>query len=891
MSAVRAWFARLGGLFGKEQRDRELEAEMASHLAMHIEDNMRAGMTAEEARRQALLKLGGIDQTKERYRARRGVPWLDTLLQDVRFGLRMLRKNPGFTAVAVITLTLGIGANTAIFSVVDAVLLNPIPFPQPDRIVNLHEGTALVPDSSISYPNYLDWQRESHSFEGIGVWRIDDFTLTGSGEPERLRGKMVSGNLFKVLGVQPVLGRTFRPEEDQLGAAPVVLVSEGLWKRRFGSNAGIVGKSIALNGKSYSVIGVIPSNFHLARFDNNLFDDVFVPVGQWDSAMLRNRSFRMGLEGVARLKPGATIAQARAEMNQIAANLTKAYPNDEAGVTASVVPIKEEVAADLRPALLILLGAVGFVLLIACANVANLQLARSMGRSREFAIRAALGASRSRILRQLMIESMLLALAGGALGIVLAGWGTQSVLNIFPSALPAIVHVEINRKVLFATIAISFVSGMLFGLAPALKVSAINLQGALKEGPRGSAALQHRTQSVLVATEVGLTLILLIAAGLLIRSFGRVWAVDPGFDPHGVLTFGTGLSPADTSSAEKARAVLRDLGDKVAAMPGVQFASVDLGALPFSGESAFPFWPDDQPKPAAIVEWHFAVFFPIGPDYLRIMRIPLIRGRNFTEHDEHSSPTVVLVDQDLANSTFPGQNPIGKRLAIGPQWTAEIVGMVGHVAQTGLDTDAKEPMRAQMYLPYVQLPDFYLPEAAKYTYFVVRSSVAPSSIVGSLQREIGALDPNDVVYDARTMDDLISGSLAERRFSMALLGVFAAIALSLATIGTYGVISYLVGQRTHEIGIRMALGAQRSGILRIVMGQGGKMALLGVALGLAASFGLTRLMSSMLFGVSATDPLTFVSVASVLVAVTLLACWIPARRATRVDPMVALRYE
>jgi predicted permease len=891
MRALRGFSMRLGELFGKERRDREFAEELESHLQMHIEDNLRAGMTPREARRQALVKLGGIEQTKESYRERRGVLWLESLLQDVRFGLRMLRKNPGFTSIAMLTLALGIGANTAIFSIVDAVLLDPIPFPQPDRLVNLHERTSLLPDSTISYPNYLDWQRESNSFEGIGVWRVDDFTFTGSGEPERLRGKMISSNLFSVLGVQPILGRTFRPEEDQLGAAPVALISEGLWKRHFGSDPSIIGKSIALNGKSYSVVGVIPSNFHLVRFDNSFFDDVFLPVGQWDSTLLRNRSFRLGLEGIARLKPSATLVQARNDMNQVAANLRKAYPNDEAGITMIVAPIKDEVAGDLRPALLVLLGAVGFVLLIACANVANLQLARSMGRAREFAIRAALGASRRRIIRQLLIEGLLLAFAGGMLGIVLATSGMRSILNIFPSALPAIVHVEMNRKVLFAAIAISFVTGILFGLAPALRTSDVNLYGPLREGPRGSTTRQHRTQNVLVAIEIGLALMLLIAAGLLIRSFERVWAVNPGFDPHGILTFGTGLSSANNSNPEKTRAVLHELGDKAAAIPGVQAASVDLGALPFSGNSGFPFWPDDQPKPSAIVQWHFAVFFPVGPDYLRVMQIPLILGRNFTEHDAHSAPTVVLVDQDLADSTFPGQDPIGKRLAIGPQWSAEIVGVVGHVTQTGLDTEAKAPMRAQMYLPYVQLPDFYLQAAAKSPSLVVRSSVRPLSILGSLQREIGDLDPNDVVYDARTMDDLISGSLAERRFSMVLLSTFAAIALSLAMIGIYGVVAYVVSQRTLEIGIRVALGAQRRDILRIVLSHAVGMALVGIASGLAASFGLTRLLTKLLFNVSPTDPLTFAAVVVILLCVVLLACWIPAWRAMRVDPMVALRYE
>jgi predicted permease len=891
MNALRAWFVRLGGLLGREQRDRELSAELESHLQIHIEENLRAGMTPEEARRQALIKLGGVEQTKENYRDRRGLPWLETLLQDIRFGLRMLRKNPGFTAVAVLTLALGIGANTAIFSVVDAVLLNPVPFPQPDRLVNFYESTRLAPKSVISYPNFLDWEREAHNFSGMAAWVGDEFTLTGTSEPERLLGERVSANFFSVLGVRPILGRTFRSEEDQLGGPPVVLIGEGLWKRRFGSDPGIIGKSIVLNDKADTVIGVIPADFRFVRFRDGSSSDVFTPLGQWDNSLLHNRQFRMALSGIGRLKPGVTVAQAREEMDEIAADLVKTYPKDDASVGIVVVPMKQDVAGDLRPALLVLLGSVGLVLLIACANVANLLPARSTERAQEFAIRAALGASRARLVRQSLVESVLLAATGGALGVVLASWGTRSVLDIFPSALPAVVQVNMNLTVLAVAVAASLLTGILFGLAPALRNSAMHLQGALKEGGRGATARRHRVQSIFVAAEVGLSLILLIAAGLLIRSFAQVWSVNPGFDPHNVLALAAVLSPPGTSNPEQIRSKLRELRDKVAAIPGVESASLDLGALPFSGNSEFPYWPHGQPPPSAITEWHWAIMFAVSPAYFQVMRIPLIRGRAFTDQDGHSAPTVILIDQDLAESIFPGQDPVGKPLDIGPDWTAEVVGVVGHVTQWGLDSEAAAPVHAQMYLPYEQLPDFYLPVAARGPGVVVRSSVAPLSLARSIQREIGDLDPNGVVYDPRTMEERISGSLAERRFVMTLLGAFAGIALLLATIGIYGVVSYLVGQRTHEIGIRMALGAQRRDIVRIVLSQGGGMALVGIVLGLVASLALTRLMRTMLFGVSPTDALTFASVVVILLAVVLLACWIPARRAMRVDPMVALRYE
>jgi predicted permease len=879
-------------LFRKRQADADLDQEIRSTLDLLSDQKIKEGMPPHEARRAARIELGGVEQVKEQVRAVRVGAWLDTFLQDLRFGLRMLRRNSGFTAVVVLTLALGIGANTAIFSVVDGVLFNPIPFPQPDRLVALHERTSLMPKASISYLNFLDWQRESRSFEGMAVWRAYDFTLTGSGEPERLRGKMVSANLFYVLGVRPILGRTFRADEDRLGAAPVAILGEGLWKRRFGHSGGIVGQSITLNGKAYIITGVIPSNFHLIRFDDSVFDDVFVPIGQSDSPMQRNRAFHIGIEGVGRLASGVTIADARAEMDRISGSLAKAYPNDDAGVGANVVSMKEDVVGDLQPPLLILWGAVGVVLLIACVNAANLLLARSLGRTQEFAIRTAMGASRRRIMRQLLIESLLLTVAGGALGILLASWGTQSALNIFPSALPALSHVEISLRVLLAALGVSLITGVLFSLVPVLGVTKVNLQRELKEGGRWSTTGHHRVQSIFVATEIGLAVVLLVAAGLLVRSFAAIWAVNPGFDPHGVLTFDTGLAPINTSDPEKARVALRELSDKVSTIPGVQAASVDLTALPFGEDDEFPFWPNNQPKPSAVLKWHFAVFFAVGRDYFQVMRIPLVRGRLFTQQDyNHSALPVLLVDQNLASSIFPGENPIGKRLAIGPQWSAEVVGVVGHVSEFGLDTEAKAPVRSQMYLPYVQLPDFFLRQAAQSTSVLVRSSVSPQGLVASIRREVGTINSDNVVYKVRTMDEMIAGSLAERRFAIVLLGIFAAVALALATIGIYGVVSYLVGQRTHEIGIRIALGAVQQDVLGMVLMQGGKMASLGVALGLAASFGLTRLMSSMLFGVSATDPLTFSAVVALLLGVALLACWIPARRAMRVDPMEALRYE
>ncbi len=885
-SNLRALTVRFSSLFGRATGDRELEAELESHVQMHIDDGVRAGMSPEEARRQALMKIGGVEQTKEACRERRGLPLIESLLQDVRFGLRMLRKNPGFTAVAVLTLALGIGATTAIFSVADAVLLNPVPFPRPSQLVDLYEKTSTTSRAGVPYADLLDWQRDNRSFEGLAGYLGDEFTLTGSGKPARIPGERVSANFFSVLGVHPILGRSFRGADDRVGAQPVALISEGLWKRAFASNTAVLGETIDLNGQARVIVGVVPSDFRIfSRFGSGPSDVVFVPLGQWNASRLRDRDVRMGLTAVGRLRPGVTAGQAQAEMGQIAANLAKTYPTSNATVGAAVIPMKQDIGGNLRPALLVLLGAVGLVLLIACANLTNLLLARARGRAQELAIREALGASQKRIRRQLLVESTILALAGGSVGILLAGLGTRYVLTLFPAVLPSIVHVETNLGVLGAALAISLLSVLLFGLAPALKISAVGLQSGLKETGRSTSSVHHRTQAAVVVTEISLSLVLLVAAGLLMRSFVRVWSTSPGFDPKDVLTVSVSLSPENLSSPRKALAVYRELREQISAIPGVKVASLSLGSVPFSGDwSAYPLWRSGKTPPSALTQWHWAAAVAAGPDYFRVLRIPLIRGREFAQQDALSAP-VVLIDQELARELFPNEDPIGKRLDMGPQVTAEVIGLVQHVLPTGLDGDAASAF-GQMYFPYAAFPG--VPSS---TTLILRSSVKPLSLAGSIRDRVDAVDPGAVVYNARTMEEMISGSLAQRRLSMILLGTFAGIALMLAAIGIYGVISYLVGQRTHEIGIRMALGAQPRDILRDVLGQGGKMAAAGIALGLLASLGLTRLMASMLFGVSATDPSTFAAVVAVLLGVALLACWIPARRAMRVDPMVALRHE
>ena len=811
---------------------------------------------------------------------------MGALAQDIRYAIRTLAKTPGFTAIAVLTLMLGIGANTALFSVVNGVLLNPLPYAQPDRLAALYEKTANFQRSSISYPNFLDWQKDNHSFDSMAAYRTDEFNMTGAGEPERLRGDMISADFFSLFGVQPVIGRNFSADEDRVGGAPVVLISGGFWKRRFGSSPDVLGKTITLNATDYEIVGVIPASFRLDR--NN---DVYVPIGQWNDSTFRDRRVSMGMRAVGRLKAGITLDQARADMADIARNLETAYPEADKGMGVTVMSLKKAITGDIEPFLFVLLGAVGFVLLIACANVANLMLARATGRTREFAIRTALGASSMRVVRQLLTESVLLSLAGGALGLLLAAWGTGLVLQLVPDAVPRAREIGVDGRVLLFTFAVSIAAGILFGLAPALKTLRPDLQETLKEGGRGLSGTKHRAQGVFVAVETAMALVLLVGAGLMIRTLSALWSVNPGFNPHHALTFNVALPPGIGTNGPAARALIREVHDGLAAIPGVEAVSLEGGSLPMMGDSEVPFWLEGQPKPTNDNDMNWSLFYITEPDYLKAMGIPLERGRFLTAQDDERGPAVIVIDETFAKKFFANQDPIGKRINIdllGVQ--PEIIGVVGHVKHWGLDTDATQPIQAQLYLSIMQVPDRFMPLFTS-AGVVLRTQGDPLPLTSAIRAMIGRVNSKQVVYSVETMDEVVSDSLAARRFSMALLGIFAGLALVLSSIGIYGVISYLVGQRTHEIGIRMALGAQRGDVMGMVIGQGAKMALAGVAIGLAAAFALTREMAKMLYGVSATDPLTFAGVAVALVIVALAACYIPARRAMRVDPLVALRYE
>ncbi len=813
---------------------------------------------------------------------------METLLQDLRYALRMLWKSPGFTATAILTLALGIGANTALFSVINGVLLTPLAYPHSGELVAIYGRTTGFDQGPINYLNFLDWQRDTQTFSSMAIYRNQDYNFTGAGEAERLSGNMISAEFFSTLGVRPVLGRTFRSDDDRPGTAPAVILGGGFWKRKFGSSLEIIGKPIVLNGVSYTIVGVIPAGFSFYGHDR----DVYTPIGQWNDASFHDRRVDVSSHGVGRLKPGVTLSQAKADMDGIAENLAVAYPEADKAVGITLVSMKEDIVGNVQPLLIVLLAAVGFLLLIACANVANLLLARSMGRSREFAIRAALGAGQVRVIRQLLTESTALAGLGGALGLLLAFWGTKAVLGTLPGALPRANEVSLDSRVLLFTVALSLFAGIVFGLAPALKTSRVNLEEILKESGRGLSGARHRLQGVFVAVEVAMALVLLVGAGLMVRSLAALWRVNPGFNPRHAITFSLSLPAGPTTNSAETRARLRQFDDKMHSIPGVQAVSVTLGSRPMIHNSALPFWIEGQPKPANFQEMPQAMFYLVEAGFQQAMGVTLERGRFIAPQDDEHAPVVVDIDDVFARTYFPDENPIGKHINLaGFNVQAEIVGVIGHVKQWGLDADAKSAIEAQFDYPFMQLPEKLMPLAADAVGVVLRTEGDPTAVMGSVRQAVEEIDPREVIYNVQTMDEVVANSFPARRLSMILLGFFAALALVLACVGIYGVISYLVGQRTHEIGVRMALGAQGSDVLQLVIGNGAKMALIGIAVGIGAALGLTRLMASQLFGVSAHDPLTFAGVAILLILVAVAACYIPARRATRVDPMIALRHE
>jgi len=812
---------------------------------------------------------------------------METLFKDVRHGIRSLLKHPGFTTIAVVTLALGIGANTAIFSVINAVLLRPLPYHEPDRLVTIWEempqrGMYEIP---VSFANLRDWVDQTKTLDQISSYTFTNLNLSGVGEPARLGAVRSSANLFSLVGAAPLLGRLFLPEEDKEGANRVVILGHALWQSRFGSDSAIIGRSLTLDNQKHTVVGVMPSGFqfpvgfgYLGKVLNDPID-LYVPLAATGKELGRGHYsfFAMG-----RLKPGITIDQARAEMTTIEGRLEQQYPDTNTGIGIKLVPTQEQTVKAIRPALLVLLGAVAFLLLIACANIANLMLARGASRQKELAIRAALGASRLRVVRLLLSESLMLSLAGGCLGLLLAVWGTNALVALAPDNIPRLNEVGVDARVFGFTLAVSLVTGIVFGLVPALHAAKPDLNEALREGLRGSmgSASGKRTRSVLVVVEVALSLVLIIGAGLMIKSFLRLQQMNIGFNPDHVLAVSVSLPSSRYPEDRQQVAFFQEALERLQSLPGIQSAGATTG-LPLTLDiHGSDFRIEGHPEPEAGKEMIINTR-SVSPGYFRTLGISLIKGRDFSDRDKSDAPAAAIINDELARIYFPGEDPIGKRISFDDRqsWIS-IVGIIGDVKQLGLDSSAKP----EVYFPYLQV---VAPEMS----LVIRTSSNPLSLAAALKSQIQAIDKDLPIDDAKTMQQLLAESSSGRRFNMLLLSVFAAVALVLAIVGIYGVMSYTVARRTHEIGIRVAVGAQPLDVFRMVIGQGMKLAIIGVACGLVGAFGLTRLMTTMLFGVEPTDPATFVSIAVLLTGVTLVACYIPARRATKVDPLVALRYE
>jgi putative ABC transport system permease protein len=888
--------ARLAKIGLSPVREAEIVEELSQHLEDEYERALSCGTSEEEARQQVLEQLNTPDllQRELKHVERRGsenpielgtegkINVFADLRQDLRYGLRTLAKNPAFTSIAIVALALGIGANSAIFSVVDAVLLRPLPFKKPEQLVMLWENATHLgfPKNTPSPANFLDWQKQAGAFTGMAAMVERSFNLTGVGEPERLDGRRVSANLFDLLGVRAVLGRTFVPDDDRPGSH-VVLLSYSLWQRRFGSDPNVIGRALALNGESYTVIGIMPRFVQLPGFANRN-DQLWLPIAfPPEEAAQRGNHF---LEVIARMKPGITLKQAQAEMETIAARLAQQYPDYNTRLGAVVVPLHEEVVGDIKPALLILLGAVGFVLLIACANVANLLLARAAVRQKEIALRLALGASRSRLTRQFLTESVLLAMFGAGLGLLLALGGIRILKTFIPATISQVQTINIDARVLIFTGLVAVLTGIAFGLAPALQASHLNLNDTLKEGGRdaGGGRKGNRLRGLLVIGEVAVSFVLLIGAGLLINSFFHLRNLEPGFRADHLLTMKVDLSEVKYPDRERRAAFFDEVIRRVRALPGVQSAAV-AGNLPltYNGDSmnisveGVPDPPPDQ-RPDVI-------FRAIGPGYFSTMGISIIRGRDFTDQDKADSKNVVVISEKNAQHFWPGQDPIGRRLRPGSSTSntpwREVIGIVKDVRQN----DFIAPPKMQMYFTYRQLKDL-APNA-----LVIRTSIEPLSLAASARDAIWSVDKDQTVADIDTMEHIVAEAVARQRFSMLLLGLFATLALLLASVGIYGVMTYSVAQRTHEIGIRIALGARRADVLQMTIKQGLRLVGAGMILGLAAAFILTRVLESLLFGISATDPVTFFGISLVLLAVAILASYIPALRATKVDPIIALR--
>jgi predicted permease len=874
------WFytvpLRLRSLFRRGQVEVELNEELRYHLERRIEVNTAAGMSVEEARYAALRAMHGLDQRKEECRDMRRVRLIEDLWQDFRFSLRSWLKRPGFTAIALLALALGIGANTAIFSLVNAVILQPLPYRDPDRLISVYGTRNRSTQGSVGPTDFLDYRSQNKTFEQFAASgsMMLPMNLTGSGEPERLNTSAITGNYFDTFGIRPALGRGFSLQNEKTGQDHVTVLSHAFWQTRFGGDPNIVNKTINLDGKAYEVLGVMPAEVVLPQPAQ-----LWVPINFDADPEMKMRNARF-LRGIGRLKDGVTLDQAQVDTDLIAAQLEQQYPDSNTGWSLRLISLREILVGGSRTMLFILFGAVGFVLLIACANVANLLLVRAAARQKEIAMRTALGASRLRIIRQVITESLLLAIFGGALGTLLAVAGVKLLVSLGEDNIPRTANVKIDATVLAFTLLISLATGLLFGLAPAIRTMKENLVDALKDGiRRGSeATVKNRTRSLLVVFESAIAVMLLIAAGLLIRSLVALQNVDPGFDPNNVLTLRVDLPRQKYNTPEKASNFFEQLETRVAGLPDVEAVGL-ITDLPLSGETRdMPYRVEGRPAASDIA---FVDFRRVNKNYFSAMRIPLRRGRSFTEREVRQSDQAIVVSQAFVDSVFPNEEALGKRLII---WSGirdlpyEIIGIVGDTRYQSLQGAPS----ATMYVPTRELSSVNL---------VIRTQGDPLSLVGGVRKEVNALDPDQPIAAIRPMTEWVAMSAAGARYRTTLLGLFALLAMILAATGIYGVMSYSVAQRTQEIGVRMALGARPLDVLKLVVRQGMMPALIGVVVGLAGALALSRVMSSLLFGVTERDPITFVAVAALLMVVAFIACFVPAHRATRIDPLIALRCE
>ena len=876
-------FFRLRSVFRRETVECEMEEELRFHSERQLEKYLKRGMSRDEAQRRVRLDFGGLEQVKEECRDARGVSLLETLAQDLRYGWRTLLKSPGFAAAALFTLALGIGANTAIFSVVYGVLLQPLPFRDAARLVLLHETTPKVGDVSVSYPNFQDWRAQSRTFSEMAAVSNVAFNMTGGSQPENIGGLAVSPNFLSMAGVRPVIGRGFSPDEEKAGTAPVLLLSYALWQSHFGGDRRVIGKTIRLDSRTVTIVGVLPKDFRWVETC-----DVMEPIGVWatNNSTVAERGDRGDLTVVGRLAPGVRMEQARAEMDGIAARLARAYPqaNDQFGVKLQL--LRESFSGDARPAMVVLLGAAIFVLLVACANVANLFLMRGAVRAKEMALRIAIGASGGRIVRQILTESFLVALLGGLAGVGLAMAGIPAMARLIPADTLAGANVGMNGAVLLFSAGLVVLSVLAFGLAPALHSARGNVHADLKEGGKTtSGGGRNRWRGLLATSEIALALILLVGAGLMMKSLYRLLAVDSGFRPQRVIKMEMSLRTAQYDKDPAVIGFWQQVLDRVRALPGVESAAVGT-AIPLTDDhsrtditvegAALP-KPSGYPHP----DMHI-----VSPGYEKTLGIRLLRGRGFTDADRENAPRVALVNATVAQRHFPGADPVGKRFTLGhleanraPQWVT-IVGVLADTKMYGL----ANPARLEVYVPFRQL-------VSNEMVLLVKSGVEPAALVSAIRGVVVSIDKEQPIFGIATMQEVVNASVSTRRITLILLGLFSGLALVLASIGIYGVVSYSVAQRAREIGIRIALGAQRGDVLRLVLAQGGKISLAGIAIGSAASAGLTWLMAKLLYSVSAVDPATFTAVAFVLAVIAMVASYIPARRALRVDPLVALRNE